>query len=858
MDSATQSQFLRLYARLIVSELRGRLGVDQPAETLDAADVRYLLQCAAILALEPDNGADAAEGEGHAKLWAYDVATRLAESVSGEYPGVVIAAETVLARLGNFPGLDLLRESYSGLQTPNRHAGVAIQLEALARTAENTFAFPRIGSRVLTDFQCRLLESLRSTRAVSVSAPTSAGKSFVLSHDILATCAATPGVVLVYIVPTRALIQQVTVDLLKLLRSADLSVVVSAAPIVLSDKESKRGVIYVLTQERLISLLQNEQSLPRLIKLYVDEAQEIGDVERGAILDSAVREAIRRFPEASVCFSSPLTKNPGFLFGEFDLNAEGEFFVERNPPVSQVLVNLDPVKGKTKVAVATVRTPSGIEKIGEIPLTFPFRGVHERLAGTAMLVRRHDETAIIYANRPYDAAQIAERLSDLIEDTTDDEEVADLAAFLRDHIHRSYSLIQFLRKGVAFHYGKMPHVVRTRIEDLLRKRKLRYVVCTSTLLQGVNLPAQHIVVLNPKQGNTKEMTATDFWNLAGRAGRLRESFRGMVWCIDPSNWESRPFEGERLSEIKSAFRASLEDAQVREVALAALDGTIPLTNIAIQRDRAEQLIGKAFSDFTLRDAKLSEQPKLPAQLRNELAPLDERLAKLRSALRVPERVCSLNSFISPTLLEALWNRFEAGIGSDMVPIDPFRANAINHFRKIFQIIDEVFLGINNNRWQYFGPLAYFWVMGHSLHDLIENRLKYNNVPTHDAASINAHIRDLLEAIEQTLRFTFVKYLKAYLDVLRAFLISQGRSGEAEALPPWDMYVEFGARHETILKLMSIGLSRTTSILVLPAISQASDLTREACRQQLATLPLRLLNLPNVCKEEIRSLTGNPN
>lgn len=124
------------------------------------------------------------------------------------------------------------------------------------RESENTVEYPAIGSKVLTDFQIRLTDSLRRSKAVSVSAPTSAGKSFVLAHDILTSISEKPGTVLVYLVPTRALIQQVTNDLLSLFREAELGdVIVSAAPIDFTAEQAKPGLIYVLTQERLVSLL---------------------------------------------------------------------------------------------------------------------------------------------------------------------------------------------------------------------------------------------------------------------------------------------------------------------------------------------------------------------------------------------------------------------------------------------------------------------------------------------------------------------------------------------------------------------------------------------------------------------------
>ncbi len=845
-------RFLQLYGQLIVFELRSRLGITTESDVFQPDEIRFLLRIASILSFEtPGSNTTQPLDE---RAWAYDVSTRLAELFGSSIPGITRAVEFILSRLGNFPGRDLLRTQFS-LKDESLLRSPCLTLEALARESENTVEYPVIGSRVLTDFQIRLTDSLRRSRAVSVSAPTSAGKSFVLAHDILTSISERPGTVLVYLVPTRALIQQVTNDLLSLFREAGLvDVVVSAAPIGFTVEQAKPGLIYVLTQERLVSLLAAPEFELTVAKVYVDEAQEIGDDDRGLILDSAIRELLKRFPSVRTCFASPLTKNPGYMFGEFDLESEGEFFTETLAPVAQVLVKLDPVKGTTKAAAVSVITPTGVQPVGQVELPFKFSGVWDRLAGTALFVRKPDESVIVFANRPSDAMNIADKLAEQIKEKTTDKDVIDLVDFVKTHIHPKYALADTLLKGVAFHYGRMPHIIRSQVESLLRTRKLQYVACTSTLLQGVNLPARHIVVLGPKQGNKKPMATPDFWNLAGRAGRLRVNFRGIVWCIDPSSWETKPFEGERLAEIKSAFQSFVENDTVREAAIAVLDGTAPVSMVE-ERNRVEQFLGKAFSEFTLRDQKLSESSRVPTDLHSEMIPIEQRLDILRGQLKVPEDVCSKNAVISPTLLNDLWDRFSKGLSPQMYLVDPFQPGAIDHFKAVFHVIAEVFIGSNNDSWKYFATLGYFWVMGQSLKDLIDNRLNFYQTPS-DKAAVNRAIGSLLDDIEQTLRFTYVKYLKAYADVLRAFLIAKGRTDEADKLAPWDLYVEFGARDKVLLMLMSIGVSRSTAIAIKMAITSQPEISREECWKKLLGLPLKVLNIPAVCKHEIRQLTGN--
>lgn len=849
MTETASREFLDAYSRLIVSQLHARLG-SLFGTDIDTSEVRLLLQTAAIFAFDTRLEDEAKDR----RAWAYDVATRLVEAFGSSNRTVIEAVDVILMRLGNFPGRTLLRERWSVDGDQHGVKSLCLDLEALAREAENTIEYPKLGELLLTDFQYRLTESIRRSRGVSVSAPTSAGKSFVLAHEIVTSVATQPGRVVVYLVPTRALIQQVVTDLLRLCREAELEgVVVSAAPIDFNPEKTQAGLIYVLTQERLVSLLNNPDFSQEIHQLFVDEAQGIGDSDRGLILDSAIREVLARSPKVRTCFASPLTRNPGYVLGQFRLEDEGEYFTELSSPVSQVLVNVRPVEKKTRVATFSVETPVGTLNLDEIKLPFKFRNVRERLAGLARFVRKPGESVIVFANRPIDAMETAEVLAEKADPKAPDAEVTDLVKFIKGHVHPKYSLAETLTKGVAFHYGRMPHIIRKRVEDLLREKKLNYVVATSTLLQGVNLPAQHIVVLNPKSGSTP-MQAPDFWNLVGRAGRLRENFRGFVWCVDPENWEASPFTGDRLSEIKSAFVASMEDSTLRNLAASVLDGTTDLYDLP-NRNAVEQFIGKAFCEFTLEDKLLSESDRVPAEIRKEMQPIETRLETLKGKLAVPVEVCALNPTIAPMQLEALWRRFTTSMSPSMIPLDPYSSGALDNLRGIYKTIEDVFIRAGNERWKYFAPLTFFWVMGKSLRELIADRLEYNNVNSSDTNAVNANIRELLDAIESTIRFTYVRYLGAYLDVLRAYLTSEGQMEEAETIPPWDLYVEFGARDRVLLMLMSLGVSRSTAVMVRSVVTKENDISREDCYARLNSLNLQSLDIPELCKDELKSLIG---
>lgn len=113
---------------------------------------------------------------------------------------------------------------------------------------------------------------------------------------------------------------------------------------------------------------------------------------------------------------------------------------------------------------------------------------------------------------------------------SNDPRLIELADYISRKIHPKYILVKLVRKGIAFHTGELPVDVRIRIEEACRQGILKLVFCTSTLLEGVNLPADNIFVTTLQNGK-RALSQLDFLNLIGRVGRLGHSMLGNVFLI---------------------------------------------------------------------------------------------------------------------------------------------------------------------------------------------------------------------------------------------------------------------------------------------------------------------------------------
>lgn len=90
--------------------------------------------------------------------------------------------------------------------------------------------------------------------------------------------------------------------------------------------------------------------------------------------------------------------------------------------------------------------------------------------------------------------------------------------YIENSVHKNYSLAECVQKGVAYHHGKMPSHIRVVIEKAFSQLLFKTIVCTTTLMQGVNLPAKNIVARNPnlftkKSNDNAKLTGYEFANL---------------------------------------------------------------------------------------------------------------------------------------------------------------------------------------------------------------------------------------------------------------------------------------------------------------------------------------------------------
>jgi hypothetical protein len=114
----------------------------------------------------------------------------------------------------------------------------------------------------------------------------------------------------------------------------------------------------------------------------------------------------------------------------------------------------------------------------------------------------------------------------------DPDELGKLISLYRRNLGDECTQTKSAQLGIFLHHSNTPHGIRLALEYALQKNLIHYVICTSTLAQGVNLPLRYLIVTTDRQGRER-IKIRDFHNLMGRAGRAGKYTEGSILFANP-------------------------------------------------------------------------------------------------------------------------------------------------------------------------------------------------------------------------------------------------------------------------------------------------------------------------------------
>lgn len=458
--------------------------------------------------------------------------------------------------------------------------------------------------------------NLREDEAIVV-APTSYGKSEMLISRI----AANLGRRICVLVPSRALISQTRANIIADPRIRKSRIRIMTHPDAFNGDDK---FIAVMTQERLQRLLIDNPLLA-LDQLLVDEAHNLLPSDsRAKELSQAILISRSRNERLMVTYYTP-----------FIASADNLRHYDTVDKRMQAKVTNEHVK----VEKFVVRTPGMqtrlydqfLNRFINLPTTTSSDEVQAILDAGG---RR----SLVYVNRPRDAQNLAARMTKALKTTQASPAIARAIEAISDLIDPSYSLVESLRHGVLFHHGQIPDLLRSYIESLFREDESsepRYLVTTSTLLEGVNTPADRLIMMTGTRGRAN-LTRSAFRNLVGRVGRFSEVFSengNDLRLLQPeislipstysrSNWNVEDFLEKVANEavspedfVLNPFLEATLAVQDRPAALEYLENLEPGSTELMAARKAVTEIGKlcfkhGVHDFDIVDREIELQARV--------------------------------------------------------------------------------------------------------------------------------------------------------------------------------------------------------------------------------------------------------
>lgn len=771
-------------------------------------------------------------------------------------PAILSSAAYVLNCLTNYVAVDLaMRRDYI---SPDIYKSFSIlqNLERLKGLMDNQIS---IFSKdyFLNKTQSEVYKYFLENYSISLSAPTSAGKSFIIlatifkeienlisknrhSRDIYE---------ILIIVPTRALINQTRKSIERSIVEFEKFTDIQIETFPESEiQKNKRVIISIFTQERLHwELKENSSFKPNIV--VIDEAQKISEANRGLLLERTLRTILDRNPEARMIFASPFSRNPEIFLNKLSIGQKKSVVVKTFfAAVSQNLLWITPTMGNSCRWNVRLFCEEFSIDLGEVHLNYKPETDKKKLAYIAYEFHKTGPT-LIYSNGASDAEKIAEILVNLKSDADKNNlmlppEITDAIDFISKAIHPNYALVRTLKYGIAFHYGNMPEKVREVVEDLFSSGKIEMLVCTSTLLEGVNLPAKNLVMYKPCRGRNNPLSSNDFWNLAGRAGRWGKEFTGNVVLISPNDWKEQIELTKK--NIKPIEFASDQNLSGDEKFINFLQNEGPLKDSNNSRE--------AFSNFLFYDIDHLSKFKLPLDL-------NKQLIKFYDDLPFPPDLLNRNPGVSPFAMVRLWDYFnENSINlRELLPPDISSGNV---YFPLVTLIENMYTCLQSNsragkRAKYLAILILNWTRGLPLREIIAKALKHEKENGLNK-SLQTVIRDLLNDINNFVRFEFLRDINCYCEVLKAFYIAKDQIELVDQVPDFSKSLELGVGTITQASLLSLGFSRTSAIEI-SSFWPNVQMTRAECLSYLENWDIDKVDLPVIIKKEIKKIInkGNP-
>ncbi len=659
--------------------------------------------------------------------------------------------------------------------------------------------------------QKNIYDSLQKEKFYSYSGPTSMGKTFVIRKFIINQIKNNYKKNYVVVVPTKALISEITSDFItelnSLLKEKNYKVINTYSE---TNENDKYNYVMIYTQERLLSHLIN--SSIKVNYVFIDEAHKLFYKDTRTMYFYKILDILRNQDNVpNIYFSAPLIKNPNEFLDLLPEIGTKSSSVFEFTPVNQQKFMID--YNSKNIRIYNDLSSNFIEleydKIEKFDINYILNQLGE------------NRKNLVYCESKKEAINYALEYSKNRKPIEENEYLNKVKKYIKDEIHEDYWLIDMLSKGVAYHIGYIPNSIRKHIENLYKEKTINTIFCTSTLLEGVNLPADNLFI-NVKDKAKIISNEIDFKNLIGRVGRIKYNLIGNVFIIPNGspklmNTCTELIEND-VSDKELSIKKVLSTIAKKEIINKLKNGDTLIDKRSKTYDEYEStryimnnliddimndrkgIIYKQFEKFiTKQDIR-----EIKEQFREKTVPQDlpittDQIDKVdkyikEDKLEYPDKITYNNvlTFLKELHEYYSWNIYE----------------------------DKTTIGRKNNL-AYYAVILQQWMLGFGIKQIIQQAIKYhedNNTfydinfgmkvdYTGSLEQKNSIINETLNAIENIILFKisnyFSKFSSRYKEVNKIDEIAND----------WYEYIQYGTNDKIVIMIQKIGFSREAALKI---------------------------------------------
>lgn len=383
--------------------------------------------------------------------------------------------QNLLRKAGLYP---YLKKYFSDLSSEEK-----LILDIYRSNFDNEFIFHSM--------QAKIFKLLMEGNNVVLSAPTSMGKSAIVD----ALIAERKFKSIVIVVPTIALIDE-TRRRIQNKFGHEFQIIHHG-----SQLKKKYNVIYVLTQERV-----NERNDLRNIDLFIiDEFYKL----------AYSNDEPSRVIALNIALSKLLTISKQFyMIGPY----------------------IDAIRGMEKIKQNYIFIPSEFNTVALniFEYNISANDLDNKNLQLKSIIEEYDDQTIIYCKSASSISKVIQFLDDEQVNVYSQEtfSLKGYYKWLEKNYGRDWCCTKALLKGICIHHGALPRAIQQKSIDLFNTKKIKYLICTSTMIEGVNTTAKNIVIYDNRKG-TPSIDSFTHKNISGRAGRMNQYLVGNVFCLEP-------------------------------------------------------------------------------------------------------------------------------------------------------------------------------------------------------------------------------------------------------------------------------------------------------------------------------------